>query len=457
MASDRQDQGDQGRQERASPEGGARRQNIKALELVRWIETQPSLAYLRELAGETVAQHDKVTGQLAVKPLDPTEIQKQFRSPFRSLRDLVVPSARSMRGDTYSSPRFEASCRNTGAVMAASTAWDAVSTVPFIQFGLQGFFGFLSQPVAWSISIALMLVSNQLGRLGCNRSKGSVGLANFGLAGFMLLSLIKTSLAGVGFEILINQEGIARRYATVVAQREIQKADNSLNQLLEFKDPKYLQYKTACEAAKRELSGIPREDARFDSLYRRVSGSIAEQDRLRTLGINEKLTLLNNSQIEGECTKQELQLIQNQRSADELRLDLERYRTNPDRLTPTQFLEKEFPSVFSQEFRVDTRDGSVLIREGGTLIGQAFEQFFSRITKPNQISELAISIFWMAISVVLSLLAIIFIWSLSRNKEMIMSHSNALLMTRKNLLAAYQEALPKAQQRRRESKQQSGQ
>jgi hypothetical protein len=355
-----------------------------------------------------------------------------------------------MRGNTYSSPRFEISCTTTAYVMAASTAWDAISTVPFIQFGFQGLLGILAAPSAWGTSAVLMVVSNLLGKLGCNRTKGSTGLANFGLAGFLLLSLIKTSLAGVGFEILINQDGIARRYAVVVAEREVARVNRNLTELLEYKDPKYTQYKGSCEAAKRELSGVPRQDARFDSLFRRAYGSIAEQDKLRPLAIDAKLDLLKNSQIEGECTKQDLQLVQNQRTADTLREDLDRYRTEMSRTNRFEFLANEFPSIFQQEFRVIPNQNKIHIREGGSVIGQAFEQFITRLSKPDQISELAVSLFWMLVSIVLSTLAVFFIWTLSRNKEMIMSHSNSLLMTRTNLLQAYQEALPKAQERRRD-------
>jgi len=432
------------------PQDKAKKQNIKSLELVRWIETQPSLSYLREIAGETAAQHDSLTDQFAVRPLDPTIIRRRYSAPWAKAKELVLPSARSMRGNTYSSPRFEISCTTTAYVMAASTAWDAISTVPFIQFGFQGLLGILAAPSAWGTSAVLMVVSNLLGKLGCNRTKGSTGLANFGLAGFLLLSLIKTSLAGVGFEILINQDGIARRYAVVVAEREVARVNRNLTELLEYKDPKYTQYKGSCEAAKRELSGVPRQDARFDSLFRRAYGSIAEQDKLRPLAIDAKLDLLKNSQIEGECTKQDLQLVQNQRTADTLREDLDRYRTEMSRTNRFEFLAKEFPSIFQQEFRVIPNQNKIHIREGGTVIGQAFEQFITRLSKPDQISELAVSLFWMLVSIVLSTLAVFFIWTLSRNKEMIMSHSNSLLMTRTNLLQAYQEALPKAQERRRD-------
>jgi hypothetical protein len=422
-------------------------QNIKSLDLVRWIETQPDLAYLRDIAGNTPAQHDKTNGSFAVQSADPTLIKSRFSGPLLSLRDVVWPSARSMRGLTYSSPRLESSCNTTAKVMAASTIWDGISTVPFIQFGLQGFFGVASGPVAWGISGGLMVVNNILGKLGSNRSSGSQRLADAGLLGFLLLSLLKTGLAGVGFEILINQDGIARRYSETLAAEQIERVSKNLNELLQYQNPKYLQFKQACLAAKKELEGVSRTDPKFDSIYRRAFGSVEEQARLRSMPFNEKAGLLANSSIEGECAKQDIQLFVDQKTADRLRIDLDRYKEDRPQMTSMEFLKKEFPSVYKQEF-IEDSNGAIRIREGGTVIGQAFSQFLTKIRNPGQISELAVSLFWMGVSIVLSTLAVIFIWSLSRNKEMIMSHSNTLLLTRNNLLQAYQAALPKAQQRR---------
>jgi hypothetical protein len=422
-------------------------QNIKSLDLVRWIETQPDLAYLRDIAGNTPAQHDKTTDSFAIQAADPTLIKARFSGPLLSLRDVVWPSARSMRGLTYSSPRLESSCNTTAKVMAASTIWDGISTVPFIQFGLQGFFGVASGPAAWTISGGLMIVNNILGKLGSNRSSGSQRLADLGLLGFFLLSLLKTSLAGVGFEILINQDGIARRYSDVLAAEQIERVSKSLNELLQYQNPKYLQFKQACLATKKELEGVGRTDPKFDSIYRRAFGSVEEQTRLRSMSFEKKAELLANSSIEGECAKQDIQLFIDQKSADRLRIDLDRYKEDRPQMTSMEFLKKEFPSVYKQEF-VEEPNGAIRIREGGTVIGQAFSQFLTKLQNPRQISELAVSLFWMGVSVVLSILAVMFIWSLSRNKEMIMSHSNTLLLTRNNLLQAYQAALPKAQQRR---------
>ena len=424
-------------------------QNIKSLDLVRWIETQSELAYLRDIAGNTPAQHDKTSGAFAVQAADPTLIKSRFSSPLLSLRDVVWPSARSMRGMTYSSKRFESSCNTTAKVMAASTIWDGISTVPFIQFGLQGFFGVASGPVAWGISGGLMIVNNILGKLGSNRSSGSQKLANLGLMGFFLLSLLKTSLAGVGFEILINQDGIARRYSEELAKEQVERVSMNLDELLQYQNPKYIQFKQACLAAKKELEGLNRNNPTFDSIYRRAYGSIEEQTQLRNLPFEQKADLLANSSIEGECTKQDIQLFVDQKTADKLRIDLDRYKTERPRMTAMEFLREEFPSVYKQEF-IEKSDGAIRIREGGTVIGQAFSQFLTKLQNPGQISELAVSLFWMGVSLVLSTLAVLFIWSLSRNKEMIMSHSNTLLLTRNNLLQAYQAALPKAQQRRAE-------
>ena len=292
-----------------------------------------------------------------------------------------------------------------------------------------------------------MIVNNFLGKLGSNRSSGSQRLADLGLLGFFLLSLLKTSLAGVGFEILINQDGIARRYSDVLSTDQVERVSKNLDELLQYQNPKYLQFKQACLAAKKELEGVSRTDPKFDSIYRRAFGSVEEQARLRSRPFEEKAALLANSSIEGECAKQDIQLFIDQKTADRLRIDLDRYKEDRPQMTSMEFLKKEFPSVYKQEF-IEEPNGAIRIREGGTVIGQAFSQFLTKIQNPKQISELAVSLFWMGVSIVLSTLAVMFIWSLSRNKEMIMSHSNTLLLTRNNLLQAYQAALPKAQQRR---------
>jgi len=84
--------------------------------------------------------------------------------------------------------------------------------IPFVQFALINYLKAAALPAAITISLLLMVLSNVAGRTGANRVKGRASIANLGLAFFILLSLVKTVLSGVGFNILMNQDGITKEY-----------------------------------------------------------------------------------------------------------------------------------------------------------------------------------------------------------------------------------------------------
>ena len=116
---------------------------------------------------------------------------------------------------------------------------------------------------------------------------------------------------------------------------------------------------------------------------------------------------------------------------------------------PLQLLQSDFPDVFENEFKIN-KEGQIEIRSGQQVVGEAFLQFFDKLKDPEKIFQLGISLFWMVVSLILSILATILLWALSRNKEMKWSFSRDLLQYRLTLLQANQDNLPLALRRRRE-------
>ena len=117
--------------------------------------------------------------------------------------------------------------------------------------------------------------------------------------------------------------------------------------------------------------------------------------------------------------------------------------------TALDILQSDFPKVFSNEFKI-TEDGVVEIRSGQEVVGQAFTQFFNKIQDPERIFELGVSLFWMGVSIILSVMATILLWALSTTKEMKMSYNTKLQRYRMDLLQSYQDNLPLALKLRRE-------
>ena len=143
---------------------------LTPLQLIRWIDTSPDLAYLREAANRVQARYDSTTGELTFQELGVTTVVSQEKNPKNSLVNLFWPRKNSLRGQSCASEDFDSSNNLTVKFMAASTIWDAVTTYPIIQFGITDFAGWLSMPFAVAVSLGLTGVSNNRGQVSCNRT-----------------------------------------------------------------------------------------------------------------------------------------------------------------------------------------------------------------------------------------------------------------------------------------------
>ena len=218
------------------------RVKVFPVQLTSWIEGQPDLAYLVEAANNTPALYKTGSDNLKVAP-QREDIVNKNTAALRKNQRIYLAFCRSMRGDWTKT--LDETCAKRNA-MAGSTIWDAVSTVPFVQFALINYLKFASLPVAFIISVGLMILSNVAGRTGANRAKGRGAIANYGLAFFILLSLVKTLLSGVGFDILVNKDGITKEYAQQVLSEQIEKKQGTLEELQALK-LKLINLQSACQ------------------------------------------------------------------------------------------------------------------------------------------------------------------------------------------------------------------
>ena len=69
-----------------------------------------------------------------------------------------------MRGDCFGTKNFDDTCGRAANTMAGSTVWDAISTVPFVQFALVNYLKGAAFPAAVVISLLMMVLSNIVGK-----------------------------------------------------------------------------------------------------------------------------------------------------------------------------------------------------------------------------------------------------------------------------------------------------
>jgi len=424
---------------------------LSPLTLVKWIDTSPDLQYIREAADKLQARYDSEGKEISFQTPDRKIISKRRDNLRHKLREILWPSGASLRGNTSASQEFDQSCSTTANLMAASTLWDAISTYPILQYGTSSYLGFLAAPAAIAMSAGLMFASNWSGQHSCNRTKGKKGNARGALIFFATLSFGKTALAGVGMDILVNSSGITKEYAATLANEQIEKSQEQLTKLRRFENPKYLEFKQACDESKKQLAPLKRTDPLFTTIYVRAYGEYKEQQAMQGMSTQQKLERFGGSvsNIPGECNKQRVQAEIDGSAGDQLSIRLDQWRTLKESQPPLQFLSQNFPEVFADKFKVVGNE--VTIRDGGQMVSAAWTQFFSKLFNPSRSGELGFSLFWMFVSVVLSGGAVFFLWGKSKSEDMKMSYSNELLLEREKFLEDYTEALEEYQARRRSS------
>jgi len=425
---------------------------LSPLTLVKWIDTSPDLQYIREAADKLQARYDSEAKEISFKTPDRNLISKRRNNLKNKLREILWPSGSSLRGITSSSQEFDQSCSTTANLMAGSTAWDAISTFPILQYGTSSYLGFLAAPAAIVMSAGLMFVSNWSGQHSCNRTKGKKANARGALIFFAVLSFGKTALAGVGMDILVNTSGITKEYAATLANEQIQKSQDQLNQLRTLANPKYLEFKQSCDTLKKQMEPLERENPLFTTFYVRAYGEYKEQQAMQGMSTQQKLEKYGDSisNIPGDCNKQRIQAEIDGSAGDALSVKLDKWRSEKEAQTPLQFLSQNFPDVFNDNFKVTRNE--VTIRDGAQMVSAAWTQFFDKLFDPSRAGELGFSLFWMFVSIVLSSGAVFFLWGKSKSEDMKMSYSNALLLERDNFLDGYTEALEEYQARRRSSR-----
>jgi hypothetical protein len=423
---------------------------LSPLTLVKWIDTSPDLRYIREAADRIQARYVCEDKEISFQTPNRRTVSQASEGWKYKIKEFLWPSGKSLRGKTCASQEFDQSCKNTSNLMAGSTLWDAVSTYPILQYGISSYLGFFSIPSAIALSLGLMFLSNKSGQESCNRTKGKKGSARNALLIFFALSAFKTALAGVGMDILVNGSGITKAYAAKLSNEQVQKSQMQLDQLRRLQNPKYIEYTQSCNSLKQQLSGLQRQDPLYTTLYVRAYGEYKQQLANQSLSINELLAKYGGSvtNIPGDCTKQRVQAEIDGSAADQLSQKLDTWRIQKESMTSLDFLKTHFPDVYKDKFKMS--GGDTTIRDGGEMVQAASEQFFSKLGKPTEVWSLGFSLFWMVMSIALSVGAVFLLWGKSRSTDMMMSYSNELLLEREKFLEGYSATLDEFQALRRQ-------
>ena len=429
---------------------------LTPLQLIRWIDTSPDLAYIRKAADNVQGRYDSTTGELTFQNPSVDTIVSQKQGALNSILAIFWPAKNSIRGKSCASEDFDKSNNITVKFMAGSTIWDAVTTYPIIQFGITDFAGFLSIPLSVGISLGLTGICNNRGQASCNRTKGKKKAAKIALVVFLGISAFRTAFSGVGLDMIFNRSGITRGYAEQLVAEQINDTDDRVKELSNLQNPTLIEFRNACVAQSEESKALSKDNPLWDSTFRRAFGSFAQQDAMMGKTPQEIVNMYGSvSNIPGSCNRAKVQNELDGIEAGKLRARLKVYRMDQDLLTPFNFLSTHFPETYDEQFEINS-DGDIEIREGGKLLATSTTQFYTKLLTPSELPSLGFSLFGMVISVFLSAGSAYSLWMKSKEEDMLMSYSDQMLQERQDLLNGYFEKLEISQQRSRNQSNNNG-
>ena len=410
-------------------------------DLFDWLEQQPELAQLRKQAAATPCEYcpTEITTDLRLKTKANTELANE-EGIIGKFRDIIWVPGRNMRGNAFSTPELDRSLSSVAKLMSISTLWDFVTTIPLFSFSLS-LFSWGAIPAGTALSFILLWASNVAGENATDRRPKSISKANWSLAAFVLLSIAKTLVSGVGVDLMIGNRAIQAEYAHKLAENKLsedranltEQSKPSSNLIAATQRCSELQDQMKQLGANRAVNNL-----QYTSVLVQANGTFEDNKSDKNL-TNEELSK-KYSTSKGVCRyEQALKDLQKEKNQSSLNL-IEKQENAQKSLPPLKYLEQYAPNIYNEHFKGSGRNIEWV--NGSEAVGEATDQFYKKLLA-GEFGLLGFSLFTFAISFILTGSASVMLYLIGKNPQVQASYEDALGDFRKRRLSDYENLVEK--------------
>lgn len=413
-------------------------------ELIEWIKRRPELSDIRETAEK--AKADYQPGNPTPRERIILSVDRKYKpkngSFLRPIKDIVWVPPTNMRGKAYSTPTLDNTINATSKMMSISTLWDFFCTLPLLKFGLSGPLGVFSWPAAITLSLILLVASNVAGEKSTDRhDQGHSKTATLGLIAFILLSLAKTAFSGVGVDLFIGSRAVASRYADQLVEEKLLSDQNELDRQRQAQPLLLAARKECTDLENRLQGGIDRSknEKAWVSAYILAYGSNVDKVANQSLTTSQVVQKYGSiAKVPGACNRKRLLEAISAEKTKDFSKEIDNKKRLSASIPALAFLQKHEPELFSEHFK--NKNGSIEWVSGTTAVAQATDQFWQQLGK-GEFGKLGFSLFFLIISLILTSVASIMIYQLSKNESVKASYSQEVMDDRGPKLQSYIEAV----------------
>jgi len=414
---------------------------INIEDLFDWLEQQPELAHLRKQAAATPCEYcpTEITTDLRLKTNANIELTNE-EGIISKLRDIIWVPGRNIRGNAFSTPELDRSLSSVAKLMSISTLWDFVTTIPLFSFSLS-IFSWGAIPAGTALSFILLWASNVAGENATDRRPKSISKANWSLAAFVLLSIAKTLVSGVGVDLMIGNRAIQAEYAHKLAENKLsedranltEQSKPSSNLIAATQRCSELQDQMKQLGANRAVNNL-----QYTSVLVQANGTFEDNKSDKNL-TNEELSK-KYSTSKGVCRyEQALKDLQKEKNQSSLNL-IEKQENAQKSLPPLKYLEQYAPNIYNEHFKGSGRNIEWV--NGSEAVGEATDQFYKKLLA-GEFGLLGFSLFTFAISFILTGSASVMLYLIGKNPQVQASYEDALGDFRKRRLSDYENLVEK--------------
>lgn len=289
----------------------------------------------------------------------------------------------------------------TADIVSGATLINAITNFPILLFAFKGLGNIWVAPVAsFVLNLIVLNWTNLAGTATAGNRPGKKYWAQVGFAGFLLMSILQSFVAGIGSELINNRPALSYK----LAEELIEEHDRKIRQVEPDTDA-YERTFAQCQQNLQLLSQIPRTDPRWDSLYVETNGSVADRERDWSRVPAENLPLCQKAdRIRSETFAVREDWEEKLKIRSELGNDL-------------IFLNRELPLVFSRYFNEYGE-----ITSGVEEVRLASSNFFGNLFALN-FSRLGFSLFFFLLSTITSITACYITVAHARGRNTKISHN----------------------------------
>ena len=365
----------------------------------------------------------KVEKQILGAPTS-TSSRSAFWFKLITATQLWVPGIQ-LRGDQAVTKKCVKDANTSSVLLSFSSLIDYISSLGLFAFIFAGAPG-ISWLYSISASTVLLGAGNWAGRGMTNRLPGSKGMANAGLAMFIILSIGQSITSGLGVFLFSGGEKIVEAKARELVTQLISDKRAMAEDLADPNHPMLSVDRRRCDEL-RELADAGSTNARYDA-YGQPGAEF--RDPPPWIGQNWPV---EQWPVCHRLVKKENDLSSKSRDyysqIDQIN---KRLTQTPTRL---QFLQQYEPKIFNQNFKLV--DGSPLLKNNAEAFGAAWNYFFNPPAGPR--NDLTLSYVYMALSIITSAGAALQLITYSRHKDTKMSFHEPSGNIRAEMHEAYKE------------------